>query len=273
MAAILTGEIVLEFRVSARYGASEVLHDVAGEVRRGEVLSVIGLSGSGKSTLSLALLGLLRYRGGEARGSVRLCGQELIGLPEREWRPIRGRLAGYVPQNAASALNGAVRIRTLLEETWRAHRKEKPNPAFWGELLGSVQLPGGADFLSRHAAELSTGQGQRLLIALAIMHNPALLIADEPTSALDAITQAAILKLFSELNRRRGIAVLFISHDLASVARISSRVSILHEGNVVETAEPERIFSAPAHPFTRRLVHAALENASLRGEMAGAADY
>lgn len=254
---------VLEFRVSASYGENEVLHDVSGELRRGEVLSVVGLSGSGKSTLALALLGLLRYRGGAARGSVRLCGQELTGLRERELRPVRGRLAAYVPQNAASALNGRMRIRKLLEETWRAHRRERPAADFWSELLASVQLPGHADFLDRRAEELSTGQGQRLLIALAIMHEPALLIADEPTSALDAITQAAILDLFRDLNAGKGIAMLFISHDLLSVAQISSRVAILHEGRVVETGDAARVFAAPEHEFTKRLVGAALKTAPL----------
>ncbi len=124
------------------------------------------------------------------------------------------------------------------------------------ELLESVQLPSDAAFLQKRAGELSTGQGQRLLIALAIMHKPAVLLADEATSALDAITQAAVLRLFVDLNKRNGTAMLFISHDLLSVASVGHRVDILHEGRIVESGSPEAIFSAPRHPFTRELVAA-----------------
>jgi peptide/nickel transport system ATP-binding protein len=250
------GVPALAFRFSAWYGERRVLEDVTGDVRAGEVLSLVGLSGSGKSTLALALLGLLRYRGGRISGSVRLSGRELLDASEREMRSIRGRLVGYVPQNAAAALNGRLRIRTLFEETWRAHAKGRPPEGFEAGLLRSVHLPSDRSFLDRRAGELSTGQGQRLLIALAVVHNPPLLIADEPTSALDAITQKAILDLFRDLNRRRNIALLFISHDLLSVASISQRVSILHEGRIVESGPATRVFIAPQHPFTQELVAA-----------------
>jgi ABC-type glutathione transport system ATPase component len=247
---------VLEFQISASYGPKPVLRDVAGHVNRGEIASLVGLSGSGKSTLALALLRLLHYRGGEVTGSIRLEGRELVGLPEREMRRIRGRSVGYVPQSPAAALNPRLKVQTLLEETWRAHASEKPGIDRWQQLLASVHLPTDRDFLTRRAGQLSTGQGQRLLIALGIMHNPPLLIADEPTSALDAITQAHILKLFAELNQARGAAILFISHDLLSVAALSHRVDILNEGRIVESGSPDRIFAYPEHPFTRELVAA-----------------
>lgn len=262
---------VLEFRVSTWYGDRQVLEEAQGELRAGEALSLVGLSGSGKSTLALALLGLLRYRGGRFSGSVRLCGSELSQANERELRDIRGRVMAYVPQNAAAALNGRLRIRVLFEETWRAHETRRPHEGFWEELLRSVQLPANADFLEQRAGELSTGQGQRLLIALAVMHNPKVLIADEPTSALDAITQTAILDLFRNLNRRRNIALLFISHDLLSVASLSAQVSILHGGRIVESGPPSEIFLAPQHPFTRELV-AAMPAKPVFGEMASRVD-
>jgi ABC-type dipeptide/oligopeptide/nickel transport system ATPase component len=123
-------------------------------------------------------------------------------------------------------------------------------------LLESVQLPGSREFIEQRAGELSTGQGQRLLIALAIMHRPPVLLADEPTSALDAITQAAVLRLFEDLNRRHGTAMLFISHDLLSVASLGHRVEILHEGRIVESGAPETIFRKPRHPFTQELIRA-----------------
>ncbi len=233
-----------------------MLHDVECRLEPGEIVALVGLSGSGKSTLALSLLRLLHYRGGEVSGSIRLAGRELNLLGEREMRAIRGKAIGYVPQSPAAALNERLRVRTLLEETWRAHEPGTAPEGFYRELLESVQLPGEADFLAHRAGELSTGQGQRLLIALAIMHRPPVLLADEPTSALDVITQSAVLRLFQELNRRNGTAMLFISHDLLSVASVGHRVEILHEGRIVESGPPEAIFRAPRHPFTQELVKA-----------------
>jgi ABC-type glutathione transport system ATPase component len=246
----------LSFRLSARYGKTAVLDDVASTIAPGEIVALVGLSGSGKSTLALALLRLLHYRGGEASGSILLAGRELTALSQREMRAVRGKLIGYVPQSPAAALNERLKVRTLLDETWRAHASERPAENFFEQLLESVQLPSTRDFREKRAGELSTGQGQRLLIGLAIMHRPPVLLADEPTSALDAITQAAVLRLFEDLNRRHGTALLFISHDLLSVASIGHRVEILHKGQIVESGPPASIFTRPQHPFTQELVKA-----------------
>ena len=244
---------VLDFRISASYGTTEVLHQVAATIAPGEIVSLVGLSGSGKSTLALALLRLLRYRGGVVTGNIRLEGTELTTLSESGMRAIRGRRIGYVPQSPGLSLNSRLRVETLLDETWRAHASCSANHR---GLLESVQLPADTAFLRKCAGELSTGQGQRLLIALALMHGPALLLADEPTSALDAITQAGVLQLFGRINRERGTAILFISHDLLSVAGISHRVDILHEGRLVESGSPAAVFRTPQHPFTCQLVAA-----------------
>lgn len=246
----------LEFRVSARYGRTQVLHDVECRIAPGEIVALVGLSGSGKSTLALSLLRLLRYRGGEVSGSIRLAGKDLLDLTEREMRALRGKAIGYVPQSPAAALNDRLRVRTLIEETWRAHEAGKPTEDFVAKLLESVQLPAGREFLNRRAGELSTGQGQRLLIALGIMHRPPVLLADEPLSALDAITQAGVLQLFRQLNRSHETAMLFISHDLLSVASLGHRVEILHDGRIVESGPPNTIFAEPRHAFTRQLVQA-----------------
>lgn len=243
----------LEFQISARYGKTPVLHEVAGTIAPGQIVALVGLSGSGKSTLALALLRLLHYRGGEVTGSIKVAGTELTGLSERDMRGVRGKLMGYVPQSPGTALNERLRVRTLLQETWAAHAA---GPGSFRTLLESVQLPADRAFLDKRAGELSTGQGQRLLIALGIMHKPAVLLADEPTSALDVITQAAVLKLFAELNQKNGTAMLFISHDLLSVASISHRVDILHDGRIVESGPPDQIFQQPRHPFTQELVNA-----------------
>jgi ABC-type dipeptide/oligopeptide/nickel transport system ATPase component len=246
----------LEFDISARYGSTPVLHKVVLSIAPREIVALVGLSGSGKSTMALSLLRLLHYRGGEVSGSIRVEGRELTSLSEREMRGVRGKLIGYVPQNAASALNDRLRVRTLFEETWNAHSRERAGDKMFETALAQVNLPTTREFLNRRAGELSTGQGQRLLIALAILHKPAVLIADEPTSALDAITQAAVLELFRDLNRSSGNATLFISHDLLSVASISDRVAILHEGRIVECGQPEQIFRDPRHGFTQELVRA-----------------
>ena len=243
----------LEFQISARYGKTPVLHEVACTIAPGQIVALVGLSGSGKSTLALALLRLLHYRGGEVTGSIKVAGTELTGLSERGMRGVRGKLIGYVPQSPGTALNERLRVRTLLQETWAAHAA---GPGSFRTLLESVQLPADQAFLDKRAGELSTGQGQRLLIALGIMHKPAVLLADEPTSALDVITQAAVLKLFAELNQKNGTAMLFISHDLLSVASISHRVDILHDGRIVESGPPDQIFQQPRHPFTQELVNA-----------------
>ena len=241
------------YRISASYGATRVLRDVVGSLAPGTITSLVGLSGSGKTTLSLALLRLLHYRGGTVEGSIQLDGRELLGLSQSEMRAIRGKRVAYVPQSPAAALNPRLRVEELLGETWRAH---EPGRGSYGELLESVQLPNDAAFLRKFAGELSVGQGQRLLIALAILHRPTVLLADEPTSALDVITQAKVLALLRDLAGRYSMAMLFISHDLLACASVSRDVQILHEGRIVETGPPERIFHAPEHPFTRALVAA-----------------
>jgi ABC-type glutathione transport system ATPase component len=252
----LSDETVLEYRLTARYGSTTVLDDVEGRIACGEIVALVGLSGSGKSTLALALQGLLRYRDGSASGSVQLEGREISGLGERDMRRIRGKRMGYVPQSPAAALNPKLRIRSLIDETWRAHASGSMKPDAIASLLETVHLPAEAGFLDRRAGELSTGQGQRLLIALAILHQPALVIADEPTSALDVITQAAVLRLLADLNRRLGTAILFISHDLLAVAGLAHRVDILHRGRLVESGPPATILHSPEHSFTRELVAA-----------------
>ena len=153
-------------------------------------------------------------------------------------------------------MNPALRIGTQLSEAWRAHANGTADGCrrCLRESLRSVSLPDDDEFLKRYPSQLSVGQAQRVLIAMAILHRPPLLIADEPTSALDPITQSEILALFSSLNRERDMAILYISHDLLSVASICHRVAILHDGEIVECANPDDVFNRPSHPYTQRLV-------------------
>lgn len=250
-------DTLLSIRLSARYGSKpDVLREVAFSIDRGEILGLVGPSGCGKSTLSLAILRLLHLKRGEARGSIAFQGRDLMQLREREMRALRGKEIGLVLQSPLASLNPALRIGTQLEEAWRAHVR---GPRAEGrvairQMLNTVSLPSDEEFLRRYPSQMSVGQAQRVLIGMAVLHHPALLLADEPTSALDPVTQAEILKLFADLSRRFDMSILYISHDLLSVAAISHRVAVLSAGQIVECAETAQVFRNPQHPYTRALV-------------------
>jgi len=235
-----------------------VLRDVQLEIRRGEVLGLVGQSGSGKSTLAMAILGLIDRKRVGAQGSILFEGSDLLTLREAELRNLRGRKVALVLQSPLSSLNPALKIRTQLRETWRAHASGSSADCDSAirKALESVSLPSDDDFLRKYPAQMSVGQAQRVLIAMAVVHRPALLIADEATSALDVITQAEILNLFRELNKNYGMAILYISHDLASVAGICDRVAILHQGEIVESGNTQQVLTTPSHEYTRRLLAA-----------------
>lgn len=259
MAGSSQNDVLLAAHVSVRFGEKPaVLCDVHLEIRRGEVLGLVGQSGSGKSTLAMAILGLLDRKNTSAQGVIEFDGLDLLTLRERELRGLRGRKIALVLQSPLSALNPALKIRTQLMEAWRAHAS---GPAAEGDgaigsALESVSLPASDEFLRKYPSQMSVGQAQRVLIAMAVMHRPGLLIADEATSALDVITQSEILALFRELNRSSGMAILYISHDLASVAGICDRIAILHEGQIVETGVTEQVLTRPRHEYTQRLMAA-----------------
>ena len=253
----LQNEVLFSAKLSVRYGDKpEVLRNVELEIRRGEVLGLIGQSGSGKSTLAMAILGLLDRKRVSAQGSILFDGSELLTLREAELRNLRGRKVALVLQSPLSSLNPALKIRTQLRETWRAHAAGSSADCDTAirKALESVSLPADDDFLRKYPAQMSVGQAQRVLIAMAVVHRPALLIADEATSALDVITQAEILKLFRELNQNSGMAILYISHDLASVAGICDRVAILHQGQIVESGKTQHVLTTPSHEYTQRLL-------------------
>jgi ABC-type glutathione transport system ATPase component len=262
-------DLLLSARLTVRYGDKPpVLRDVALDIRRGEVLGLVGQSGSGKSTLGLSLLGLLDRKRARVEGSIKFQdsrfpasasqSSDLLQLSEGDWRGLRGRRIALVLQSPLSSLNPALKIRTQLKEAWRAHasgRSEDCSAAI-GRALQSVALPAEVSFQRKYPSQMSVGQAQRVLIAMATLHRPALLVADEATSALDVITQAEILALFRELNRSFGMSILYISHDLASVAGICDRIAILHQGEIVECGTTAQIFSNPRHDYTQHLMAA-----------------
>ena len=251
--------VLLSARLSVRYrNKAPVLHNVQLEIQAGEVLGLIGQSGSGKSTLAMAILGLLPKKRSLTEGTITFQNYDLLRLSERELRTLRGRAIAMVLQSPLASLNPALKISTQLKEAWRAHASGSSTDCANAirACLKNVSLPADDDFLRKYAAQISVGQAQRVLIAMAVMHHPALLIADEATSALDVITQSEILALFRRLNRSTGMAILYISHDLASVAGLCDRVSILHQGQVVECGTTAEIFTNPQHEYTRRLIAA-----------------
>jgi ABC-type dipeptide/oligopeptide/nickel transport system ATPase component len=255
----LQNKSLLSAHFSVRYaGKAPVLRGVQLEIQRGEVVGLVGQSGSGKSTLAMAILGLLDKKRSQAEGTIKFQDSELLQLSERELRAMRGRAVALVLQSPLSSLNPALKIRIQLKEAWRAHASGTSTDCANAirNSLQSVSLPADDEFLRKYPAQMSVGQAQRVLIAMAVMHRPALLIADEATSALDVITQSEILALFRELNRSTGTAILYISHDLASVAGICDRIAILHQGEIVECGTTEQIFANPQHEYTQRLMAA-----------------
>jgi ABC-type glutathione transport system ATPase component len=258
---------VLQARISVDYpNKPGVLQDVELEIGESEIVGLVGESGSGKSTIALALLRLLDHKGGSIHGQVMFGGRNLLELPAREMRQIRGREIALVLQSPLASLNPALRIGSQIREAWRAHN---PSPEWKQrilELFDLVSLPAEEEFLDRYPQQLSVGQAQRVLIAMAVLHKPRLLIADEATSALDAITQSEILALFKRLNRELGMAMLFISHDLLSVASLCSRIAILQQGRVIESGPTARMFRDPRNEDTRALLQAVLQNSSAAAE-------
>ena len=252
-------EPLLSLRLSVNYpGKSGVLRALSLEMSRGEVVGLVGQSGCGKSTLALAILKLLHLKNAKAEGSIFFNGRDLMPLPEREMRSVRGKEMALVLQSPMSALNPALRIGTQLEEAWSIHQRSsrKECTRALHTTLEDVSLPSDDQFLRRFPSQLSVGQAQRVLIAMAVLHRPPLLIADEPTSALDIITQSEILQLFSTLSRKLGMTILYISHDLLSVATISQRVAVMEQGEIVECGDTARLFTDPLHPYTRKLISA-----------------
>src|SRR5580704_16286591 len=229
---------LLSLRLSVDYrGKPGVLRDFSLDIGRQEILGLVGQSGCGKSTLALAILKLLYLKRGQARGSIHFNGRDLMALSEREVRSLRGKDIGLILQSPMSSLNPALRIGTQLEEAWKVHHRSSRDEcqAALREALENVSLPGEADFLRQYPSQLSVGQAQRVLIAMAVLHRPALLIADEPTSALDLITQAEILIFFATLGASFGIIFFYFPPHLLSVAPIENRVAVMNKGKIVES--------------------------------------
>jgi len=234
------------------------LKDLSLSVRAGEILCVVGESGSGKSLTAGAILGLLPEGVRASAGQVLWEGQDLLRLAPEALRRLRGKRIGMIFQEPMTALNPLRTIGDQIGEVFRTHtrlpRAEIRRRSL--DLLESVRLPQPGQALGAYPHELSGGQRQRAMIAMALALEPALLIADEPTTALDVTTQAQILRLIHDLQRRKGTAVLFITHDFGVVAEIADRVAVMQRGALVESGTARQVLEHPRHPYTRALIAA-----------------
>jgi peptide/nickel transport system ATP-binding protein len=252
----------LHIRFASGDRATSAVRGIDLEIEEGEVLGLVGESGSGKSATALAILGLLGAAA-SASGKILWRGENgpvnLLALSSRELRRLRGREIAMIFQEPMTALNPVMTVGRQVAEAAAAHA-----PAWTGReakrkalaALEAVAIPEAERRYGDYPHQFSGGQRQRILIAMALINRPRLLIADEPTTALDVTVQAQVLELLAELQRKHGLAMLFISHDLAVVGQVASRVAVMRAGEIVESGPSACLLTAPEHPYSRSLLAA-----------------
>ena len=237
------------------------VRDLSFSIASGEVLALVGESGSGKSITSLAIMRLLPPQArisGQIYFSEDGTARDLAGLSDDSMRQLRGSRIAMIFQEPMTALNPVMRVGEQIAEAVLAHHRISKKEAWQRavDAMNEVAIPDAARRARDYPHQLSGGMRQRIMIAMAIVNRPQLLIADEPTTALDVTIQAQILELLNQLRSKFGLAMLFISHDLAVVSKVADRVAVMYAGNLVELGARRDIFQAPAHPYTRGLLRA-----------------
>jgi peptide/nickel transport system ATP-binding protein len=255
---------VTDLRVETAQG-DDIVAGVSFQVRRGEVVALVGESGCGKTSTALALLAHARKGARIAAGSVQLDGIEITRLSRGRLRALRGAQIAYVPQDPTSGLNPRHRVGSQVGETLSAHGRDASGV---DELFAPVGLPTDREFLRRYPFELSGGQQQRVAIAMALACRPSVVVLDEPTTGLDVTTQARILKLLRRLGDETGTAFVYVTHDLAVVNGLANRVAVMYAGRIVEAGPCERVLHQPSHPYTSMLL-ASVPRLAIRRHLAG----
>ena len=248
-------QLQVEFRT--RDGVAKAINGVSFEVHEGETLAILGESGSGKSVTAQAIMGILDSPPGFITGGeVRYCGQDILKLSEDERRRVRGPEISMVFQDALSALNPVFSVGWQIAEMFRKHRGMNKSDAQTQaiRLMQRVQIPGAAQRVKAYPHQFSGGMRQRIMIAMAIALDPAVLIADEPTTALDVTVQAQIMQLLKDLQEERKMGLILITHDLGVVADVADRIAVMYAGRIVEQADAFELYAQPAHPYTKGLL-------------------
>lgn len=246
----------LAIAYETRKGDVQAVRNVSFDIRRGETLGIVGESGCGKSTVAFGIVNFLGRNGRITNGRIVFQGQDLVGRSEEELRRLRGDRIAMVYQDPMQALNPSLRIGEQMTEVLIVHRKMKRKEAEERciQMLQRVYMPDPANVMRRYPHQLSGGQQQRVVIGMALLNDPALLIMDEPTTALDVTVEAAVLDLVEELQKDFDTAIMYISHNLGVIARVSDSVAVMYAGELVERASVEKVFLRPHHPYTQGLM-------------------
>jgi oligopeptide/dipeptide ABC transporter ATP-binding protein len=250
---------VRQLKIDLVSSGSDIVDQIVLDVRAGEVLGLVGESGSGKTTVGMALMGYCRPGGRVTGGEILIDGRELEKMGAGELRKLRGGTVSYIPQDPGTALNPALRIGRQLSEMLDVHTpgaSEEDRKARIRETLDEVALPNDDEFLRRYPHQLSGGQQQRIAIAMAFACRPHVIVCDEPTTGLDVTTQARVLETVRDLCHSHKVAAVYVSHDLAVVAELADHVAVMYAGRIIERGPRDAIFSAPRHPYTRKLLRA-----------------
>jgi oligopeptide transport system ATP-binding protein len=245
----------VEFRT--RYGVARAINGVTFDLREGETVAVLGESGSGKSVTAQAIMGILDSPPGFITGGeIRYCGTDILQLPEERRREIRGPEISMIFQDALSSLNPVFPVGWQIAEMFRKHRGMNKSDALDGavSLMERVSIPGAKQRVKAFPHQFSGGMRQRIMIAMAIALDPAVLIADEPTTALDVTVQAQIMQLLQDLQDERKMGLILITHDLGVVADVADRIAVMYAGRIVEQGNIFDLYAAPAHPYTKGLL-------------------
>jgi oligopeptide transport system ATP-binding protein len=248
-------QLQVEFRT--RDGVAKAINGVSFELHEGETLAILGESGSGKSVTAQAILGILDSPPGFITGGeVRYCGQNILAMSDGQRRRTRGPEISMVFQDALSALNPVFPVGWQIAEMFRQHRgmNKADSLAQAVRLMQRVQIPGAAQRVKAYPHQFSGGMRQRIMIAMAIALDPAVLIADEPTTALDVTVQAQIMQLLADLQQERKMGLILITHDLGVVADVADRIAVMYAGRIVEQADAVELYAQPAHPYTKGLL-------------------